>query len=612
LSNLTPLLPAILIFGLTSTALLAADHYLTPKHRGLGAVIVAAAILLFVAQGFYFFSSAGTDDPHITYWAAYLFAETGQILNLNYEPVEQSSSLVHVVLLGTLYKIFGGNLVVLGKLFSIAVGALTVWVTWLIARSYCRQLPASAAVIASVSTFLVYWAFGGLETTLAALLLLLVCHSVWLCLQGLRPALLGYNALAVLLFVGTRPEAVFVVLAAYITMLIYFGLTLRPSTHSTLKFKPLANRILTLMAVCAAVFLLLAGLRYSLFGEIFPQPVSAKSSGLSMRKIRIGTEYLLTNLALSPALTLLIITGLVVALREVFRRSYDNRTILLTGILIAAIDATFSFIVFGGGDWMEGGRFLVPVIPLITLLAVNEISRMSSKTLPVLAVIAVLAVIDSASFTRTDSKGMLLPDAMATEQAVRSAHGIEDHRFSWFEYANKENLRDIPFLLAADDILGRAVATGDDVSVISIQMGMVPYHLARKFGGQVEFIDLMALATAHFTECEATKNFPTIPAGLLLSYRVLLADDGQLFKACGMRRPEIIIDLTVESGVRREIIANSGYEIVYFQDGLIVPPSGGAEFSGGELIAVRKDFLKKLAGVEPVVYQWPPIADMAD
>jgi len=65
-------------------------------------LIVAIPYLLFLVIGFLLFPSAGRDDVHISYWAAYSLSHFGEILNYNAEQVEQSSSLLHTALLAGL------------------------------------------------------------------------------------------------------------------------------------------------------------------------------------------------------------------------------------------------------------------------------------------------------------------------------------------------------------------------------------------------------------------------------------------------------------------------------------------------------------------------------
>lgn len=62
--------------------------------------------------------SAGRDDAFITYWAAHAIARFGEIVNYDGDRVEQSSSLLHTVILAILHAVTGVNLPTLGVTVS--------------------------------------------------------------------------------------------------------------------------------------------------------------------------------------------------------------------------------------------------------------------------------------------------------------------------------------------------------------------------------------------------------------------------------------------------------------------------------------------------------------
>lgn len=64
-------------------------------------VAAFAAVLLAVGV----FTHGGEDDAYITYWAARALGRYGSVVNYNGAPVEQSSSLTLVVLLGLLHAV---------------------------------------------------------------------------------------------------------------------------------------------------------------------------------------------------------------------------------------------------------------------------------------------------------------------------------------------------------------------------------------------------------------------------------------------------------------------------------------------------------------------------
>ena len=83
-----------------------------------------SGILLFI--GIALFPSAGRDDSHITYWSAYALSNFGEILNYNGDRIEQSSSLLHVLLLAAVHLVSRVDLVVLGRVLSVLCAIATL------------------------------------------------------------------------------------------------------------------------------------------------------------------------------------------------------------------------------------------------------------------------------------------------------------------------------------------------------------------------------------------------------------------------------------------------------------------------------------------------------
>jgi hypothetical protein len=78
----------------------------TNEHRARPPAIwwvSTGAALVLVVVGLTLFPASGRDDIYITYWAAHTLSEYGQILNYEGLRVEQSSSLLHVLLLSVLH-----------------------------------------------------------------------------------------------------------------------------------------------------------------------------------------------------------------------------------------------------------------------------------------------------------------------------------------------------------------------------------------------------------------------------------------------------------------------------------------------------------------------------
>ena len=116
------------------------------------------------------FPSAGRDDAYITYWAAHTLREFGEIANLNGAHLEQSTSLLHVLVLGALSLVTTFPVPAIGPPTSLLFGVLTVIYTFEFARLYVgRWYAMGAAMIVATAAPFVYWTTGGLESTMTAL-----------------------------------------------------------------------------------------------------------------------------------------------------------------------------------------------------------------------------------------------------------------------------------------------------------------------------------------------------------------------------------------------------------------------------------------------------------
>src|SRR6185295_14589454 len=158
------------------------------------------------------FSSSGRDDSYITYGAARALVIDGEILNYNGARVEQSSSLLHVVLLAVTARVVPLPLPSLGPLLSLSCGALAVFLTYRLGYLLFAPAALPAALLAACSSSLLYWSASGMESTLAA------CVTVWLILVAYRWLWMGRGSYvaalaAVLSFLSVRPENVFVLAA---------------------------------------------------------------------------------------------------------------------------------------------------------------------------------------------------------------------------------------------------------------------------------------------------------------------------------------------------------------------------------------------------------------
>ena len=131
-------------------------------------VLIPIAVLVGLSTAL--FPSAGRDDAYITYWAAYALGEFGEIVNLNGERLEQSSSLLHVIVLAVASWLTPLSVASAGPIVSLLSGVLTLVYTYRLAGLMVPRWYGVMAtmIVATVAPF-VYWSTGGLEGTLSAL-----------------------------------------------------------------------------------------------------------------------------------------------------------------------------------------------------------------------------------------------------------------------------------------------------------------------------------------------------------------------------------------------------------------------------------------------------------
>lgn len=231
--------------------------------------------MLFLLGGL-LFPSTGHDDSYITFWPARVLATSGAITNYNGEPVEQSSSLFHVLLLGLAHALTRIPIPVLATVVGVLAGVGSALVAGRIAGRHTPGAAPLAAVFAATSPIVVYWGFGRLETPFVALLagLAILTYAGYLT----HGRALGWSAFATLLFVLVRPEAPFVLLSVLVGALVLRRLM--PEVP--------ARRLAVLIGVLAGCAAVVVGARLLLFGSPFPQPVHAKSGGITAESIGRG------------------------------------------------------------------------------------------------------------------------------------------------------------------------------------------------------------------------------------------------------------------------------------------------------------------------------------
>lgn len=543
-------------------------------------VFEVAPVVLPLLVGFSLFSATGRDDSYITYWASHGLARHGAIVNYNGDYVEQSSSLAHAVLLAALTKIAGISVPTLGVLMSVLCGCAAVWLTGRLAEQLDPPSGTTARWLAASWAGLVYWSFGGLEATLAA------TSYAWLalaCVRVVRDGLgigNGLNSLgATMLSLTVRPEATFLIPGVVV------GLSVLVISNSWNNRRAVDRsailRIVWLGGLTLTIILIVTAWRLWYFDAWFPEPVSAKVSGFSGRRLYLGLRYLARQIGWIDG-AVWIVAGVASVVQ--LWRAWRSRT----PRLVMAVPALFtlgglSIVAAAGEDWMEGGRFLVPILPSAVVVAVTS-TQVWLRHRAVFRAVLILQFV-----------GILWLASRASTGAPvwTAAQSVEPTKASWFELRQRVNYRDVIFSERLIDVVQRLRATtGGAVSVMSVQMGLAAYRTALSESGHVRFIDMFGLTTRDFTHCPVTASLRRGSRGLLVFYDFFFAHREDLHRLCGVQAPDVIFDLDEPDWPRARLIAANGYRIVYRQAGTIANRSKwfpGATIRAEEFIAVRND-----------------------
>ncbi len=545
------------------------DEHMTFKKYKQG-----VPYLIFLLIGIFFFPSAGRDDVHITYWAAYTLSNFGEILNYNGDRIEQSSSLLHTLILASINYISKINIVDIGTSITIFCGLLTIFLTGRLSL-IVKQEKFFPQIITATSAPLLYWSFGALEASIvsAIILFLLITTIKFSSDVTIKNYLLAITA--IILYLLIRPEAFFVIsLFLFIPLIIFF--------FSRQKY----SAFLILIATTIFFFIAIVIFRYTYFGSFFPQPVEAKMGASIIGKVYSGIAYYLTSFKQYPFLILLVLP-IAFYITIKIKETIQNKNLV---IIISLLLAFGLFIIFSGGDWMEGARFFVPTIgPAIIVMSLFYIPLIGQKQAVIIGVLLNLMCL--LYFTIKSSTGYPIPYYKDYVTAMPKTK-----EFSFFETTNRVHYRDIPLIIEFKAILKKITLQGIKPRIMSWQAGMVPYHIFKDYYKQAKFIDLAALSTSDFTECSITNILPRTKGGISMNYKYFFSHIDELQEVCDIMAPDIIFDLDSKNLRKLNTLEASGYTLVYLQTGNIVNYGlfKGGYVGGTQFIAVKTDIVTRL------------------
>lgn len=545
--------------------------------------------LLFICIGIILFSSAGRDDAYITYWPAHTLSQTGQILNYNGDFVEQSSSLLHVLILAFWEKCTGFGPLLTGRIFSMLFGLLTL----LALSAFSRKIDASVSwlsvLLTATSVFFIYWSFGGMETTLVACctLLMLIGMGEYLHAPDMKLSGLILPAIYILLYILARPENMFIAAAGLgaLTVLFLVLYLIRKENN----FLDIVKRTIHLAGITIGLSAAVVIFRKIYFKSIFPQPVLAKLSPgrhlLSGRTLESYIHYFEKTISTDWSITVLSVITTICVIVVMFKIIKKSRVDGFTALLPAFLLANVAFIFFSTGDWMEGGRFFVHILPLalICIPVTLHYLKVSGKLFVV--ILCLFMILQGRSiYAFAKEKSLSLP--LWEERSLPEPYGCTAR--SWWETRNLVHLRDLPLSYHLQRTVARCWKLKQDTVILFTgQMGMAALHVAQTFPGQIRFMDHFALTERSFTECPKTRGLSRGRTGLRLKYEYFLNLVQHPEFGCMFKKPDIIYD--VEKPGRIESVLRNGYTLVFRQTGSAAClPSWHSE-PAGAFIAVKNE-----------------------
>jgi len=335
------------------------------------------AALLLVLAGFlghvWLYRGFLIDDSLIGFrYVQQWVAGNGLVYNVG-ERVEGYSSLSWLVLLAPFHAA-GLDLILVSKALGLALGVLTLLVSWWFSRSFLDGWHPFTPLLLAASGPFVAWTMGGLETHLFGLLLLVGVYAF------LREEHRGRGWQSGLLFgalAWTRPEG-----------LLFGGVALGVRIASGHASGRRATRDDVLRF---GSWILIAGSQFAwrlgYYGEILPNTVRAKWMGYGLRGFLEGAYYVQSGFGEIGGLFLVALPLLV----AIFGRGGACNVVRY---LMLNVVAFAGFVVLAGGDWMPMRRLLVPILPLLFLsvqAALLELRRVWNAPWSGVALTALLA-----------------------------------------------------------------------------------------------------------------------------------------------------------------------------------------------------------------------------
>lgn len=557
--------------------------------------------LMLLLAGFLFlsilkFSGAGHDDTWIMIWSGKSLLAKGWFTNYNFDYQEIASSILMPAVAAFSIWISEQNTLVVYKLISAGFSLLGLLVLFAAIKKVMASAPyklpglppvvVSFLVVAMTASApsLQYWTFGGLETSLYFLCLVLFATD---CCQYVISGETRFIARLTLWSIAVslaRVEGFLIVigfLASYTTLLC---------VQSAVPRKTIKNlSFLILLTLVASVMVM--SLRYFLSGALWPNPVYSKVS-VSMSLLGEGASYWVQfhtdslwgyayGLATVISLIVLAVRAFGIRINSLSSSMIECSTIC--SILLVVIEL---FIVFSGGNWMGYFRFFAPIVFLKNvLLAVFLYGLVSTypykKTIASLYLLAMLLSLEQAQ-----AKGFvnLWAGGMASCSDITRLDELSWNISDLNSLVLKKNCaykRDAtgiqPFL---ENYLGHIIKNeGRRLVFASYQAGFFPFTLRKHFNpDEVYFLDTVGLANLDVARTPGPKNSIGHIDGTSLA-NLMCGLSGELSQTVLAHQVDLVYALAI-SDTEEKTLGSCGFRVIYRAPGAVVLASNKLQSTG--------------------------------
>jgi hypothetical protein len=308
--------------------------------------------------------------------------------------------------------------------------------------------------------------------------------------------------------------------------------------------------------------LILAAFRLVYFGSLFPQPVLAKSR-LSLATVNAGVSYLLGHPHFWPLLILGILGSLRVLVDAVPGPHGSSVKAGLQELVVPLFAvALVAFVVLSGGDWMEQGRFLVPLVPFLALMTPAGLRTVPTGSLAK----GVLALLVAANVWGIVSAHGRVPSLALWEAPASNLPAAASERYHWLERRNKVQARDFGTLHYLTDLVSGQIDRYGSVTLLTHQGGFVPYELSSQFFRRIRILEPNGLIDPTFLVCPFTKErYVGTPYGRSLPGRPVASLMGEILDlaipACGIPWPDVAYGLGEPPPT--PLLAKRGYTVIF-------------------------------------------------